>query len=56
MQYTDYEVLEMLQSCAEKYENCTSRRFASDDEFCSPETVIRHFGSWSDAKEKAGIS
>jgi transposase len=53
--YTDDELLTMLQRCAEKHGSCTARRFASDNEFCSPETVLRHFGSWTEAKRLAGL-
>jgi transposase len=53
--YSTEDLLDMLGKCAEKYERCTARNFASDDEFCSPETVQRHFGSWNKAKKEAGI-
>lgn len=53
--YTDEELLDMLRDCQERYGDCTAKKFASDDDFCSPETVQRRFGGWNDAKEKAGL-
>ena len=53
--YDDGELLEALRQCKERYGSCTASRFASDDEFPSPETVQRRFGSWSEAKERAGV-
>lgn len=48
--YTKDELLEMLRTCQERHGTCTAHVFASDDDFCSPETVQRAFGSWTDAK------
>lgn len=53
--YDDEELLEMLRTCKERYGTASASRFASDDEFCSPETLQRRFGSWEEAKEKAGV-
>lgn len=53
--YTREELLKQLRDCNEKYGKCTARVFASDEKFASPETVQRRFGSWSRAKELAGI-
>jgi hypothetical protein len=54
-EYTREELLEMLRECARRHGKCTSNNFASDDDFCSPETVQRRFGSWNAAKEAAGL-
>jgi hypothetical protein len=51
--YSDEELLKQLIDCKEKYDSCSASNFAADDEFASPETVQRRFGSWSEAKEKA---
>lgn len=51
--YADEELLKQLITCKEKYGSCSASNFAADDEFASPETVQRRFGSWDDAKEKA---
>lgn len=53
--YDDEELLEMLCACQERYEKCTAKLFASDDDFCSPETIQRRFESWNGAKRQAGI-
>lgn len=53
--YSGDELLEMLRECKRRYGSVTASRFASDDDFCSPETLQRRFGSWSDAKEEAGV-
>jgi transposase len=52
-QYTKGELINMLQTCAERHGKCTAHVFADDEDFCSPETVQRAFGSWSDAKKIA---
>jgi DNA-binding protein H-NS len=54
--YSDEQILKMLQRCAEKSEICSPRRFREIEETCSPSLVMRRFGSWSDAKERAGIT
>lgn len=51
-QYTDKELIEMLHECREKHGKVTTSTFASDAEFCSPETLQRRFGSWSEAKAR----
>jgi hypothetical protein len=53
--YSESDLLEMLRECQDRYGSCTAEQFASDDDFCSPETVQRRFGSWSKAKIRAGI-
>ncbi len=53
--YTDEELLDALRKCEEKHGSVTASRFASDDEFPSPETLQRRFGGWSEAKKKAGV-
>lgn len=52
-EYTNEELLEMLRECKERHSKCTAHTFADDDDFCSPETVQRAFGSWSEAKRTA---
>jgi transposase len=51
-QYTNRELIEMLRECREKHGKVTVSVFASDGDFCSPETLQRRFGSWSDAKAR----
>jgi transposase len=52
-EYSTEELLDMLRACKERHGKCTAHTFADDDDFCSPETVQRAFGSWSDAKQRA---
>jgi len=54
--YTNEELLDALRACEEKYGSCSSSLFASDNDVPSPETVQRRFGSWSEAKDEAGVS
>lgn len=54
-EYTDEELIEYLQDCKKRYGKCTASLFASDGDFCSPETIQRRFGTWIKGKEKAGI-
>jgi transposase len=54
--YTDEELLEMLRTCKQRHGSCSAKTFADDDDFCSPETVQRAFGSWSNAKDEAGVN
>jgi len=51
-EYSDEELIDMLRQCRERYGKVTASVFASDPEFCSPETLQRRFGSWSEAKEQ----
>lgn len=53
--YTDEELLSFLQDCDEKYGSVSASTFASKDEYPSPETLQRRFGSWDAAKQKAGV-
>lgn len=53
--YTDEELLDMLRECKDRHGKCTASALAEDDDFCSPETITRRFGSWNRAKEQAGI-
>jgi hypothetical protein len=55
-QYSDVEMLEMLRACKQRHGECSPRAFDADDDFCSASSVFRRFGSWSGAKEQAGIS
>jgi transposase len=50
--YTDEELLEMLRKCRDRYGRASASTFASDEEFCAPETLQRRFGSWKDAKKR----
>jgi hypothetical protein len=49
--YSRSDIINMLQTCYERYGKITANVFASDDDFCSPETVQREFGSWTNAKQ-----
>ena len=51
-EYTDEELLEMLRTCRDRYGTISASVFADDDEFCSPETLQRRFGSWAEAKNQ----
>lgn len=54
--YDDEELLEMLEECKERHGKVTASTFAADEKIsASPETLQRRFGSWSEAKEKAGV-
>jgi hypothetical protein len=55
--YTDEQILEELTACAQRLgRSPTMREFAEDPETSvHPQTVIEHFGSWNEAKRKAGL-
>lgn len=53
--YSDEDLIEQMRQCYEKHGKCTVRKFKSDEEFASPETVQRRFGSWSEAKEQSRV-
>ncbi len=55
--YTDEQILEELASSAQRLgRSPTMREFAADSETTvHPQTVIEHFGSWNEAKRKAGL-
>ena len=55
--YTDEQILAELSACAQRLgRSPTMREFASDAETTvHPQTVIEHFGSWNEAKRKAGL-
>jgi hypothetical protein len=55
--YTDEQILAELTGCAERLgRSPTMREFAADPETTvHPQTVIEHFGSWNEAKRKAGL-
>ena len=55
--YTDDEILAQLTASAERLgRSPTMREFAADPETTvHPQTVIEHFGSWNEAKRKAGL-
>ena len=55
--YTDEQILEELVASAQRLgRSPTMREFAADPETTvHPQTVIEHFGSWNEAKRKAGL-
>jgi Homing endonuclease associated repeat len=55
--YTDEQILAELKACAKRLgRSPTMREFATDPETSvHPQTVIEHFGSWNEAKRKAGL-
>jgi len=55
--YTDEQILEELTASAKRLgRSPTMREFAADPETSvHPQTVIEHFGSWNEAKRKAGL-
>jgi hypothetical protein len=55
--YSDEQILEELAESAKRLgRSPTMREFAADPETSvHPQTVIEHFGSWNEAKRKAGL-
>lgn len=53
--YTDEELLDALRTCKNKHGSVSASTFAADDNLPSPETLQRRFGSWNEAKKKAGV-
>ena len=55
--YSDEDILEQLRASAERLgRSPTMREFEADKETTvHPQTVIQHFGSWNEAKRKAGL-
>jgi hypothetical protein len=55
--YSDEEILGQLRASAERLgRSPTMREFEDDPEATvHPQTVIQHFGSWNEAKRKAGL-
>src|SRR5690349_10310068 len=55
--YTDEQILAELSACAKRLgRSPTMREFAADDETTvHPQPVIEHFGSWNEARRKAGL-
>jgi hypothetical protein len=55
--YSDEDILEQLRASAERLgRSPTMREFEDDPETTvHPQTVIQHFGSWNEAKRKAGL-
>src|SRR5437764_13717817 len=55
--YSDEQILAELRASAERLNRSpTMREFAPDPETTvHPQTVIEHFGSWNEAKRKAGL-
>jgi hypothetical protein len=55
--YSDEAIIAELKACAERLRRSpTMREFASDSKTrVHPQTVIEHFGSWNEAKRRAGL-
>jgi Homing endonuclease associated repeat len=55
--YSDEAILVELKTCAERLgRSPTMREFAGDPKTrVHPQTVIEHFGSWNEAKRRAGL-
>src|SRR5437762_11122377 len=55
--YSDDQILAELKTCAERLGRSPTMREFADDPKTSvhPQTVIEHFGSWNEAKRKAGL-
>jgi hypothetical protein len=55
--YSDEQILAELAACAKRLgRSPTMREFAADSgTSVHPQTVIEHFGSWNEAKRKAGL-
>ncbi len=55
--YSPEQILHELRSCADRLgRSPTMREFAADPETTvHPQTVIEHFGSWNNAKRRAGL-
>jgi hypothetical protein len=55
--YSDEQILAELTACAKRLgRSPTMREFAADPKTTvHPQTVIEHFGSWNEAKRKAGL-
>lgn len=55
-EYSNEEMLEMIETCNLRYGDASQSAFDSDEEFCSSSTVRQRFGSWSKAKREAGVA
>src|SRR6266508_671475 len=55
--YSDEQILAQLAGCAERLERSPTMREFEEDPGTSvhPQTVIQHFGSWNEAKRRAGL-
>jgi hypothetical protein len=55
--YSNEEILEQLRESAKRLGRSPTMREFEDDEQTTvhPQTVIQHFGSWNEAKRKAGL-
>jgi Homing endonuclease associated repeat len=55
--YSNEQILEELSACARRLgRSPTMREFAADPQTTvHPQTVIEHFGSWNEAKRRAGL-
>jgi hypothetical protein len=54
--YTEDMIIRMLKDCNALYGRVTVDEFARQSSYCNVETVIRKFGSWKSAKQKAQIN
>jgi hypothetical protein len=55
-EYTDEDVLQDMRECADRHDGrCTVDLMANHDDLVSASVAVERFGSWSDAKEKAGL-
>lgn len=55
-QYTDGDVLRHIRECAERNDGkVTFTLLQKEDDLIAPSVAVDRFGSWSDAKEEAGI-
>jgi Homing endonuclease associated repeat len=55
--YTNEQILEELSACAQRLGRSPTMREFADDSATTvhPQTVIEHFGSWNEAKRRAGL-
>lgn len=54
-QYSTDELLEQLRLVKDEFGKCTPRLFNAHDDTASASAVMNRFGSWTEAKELAGI-
>ncbi|WP_153952907.1 homing endonuclease associated repeat-containing protein [Halosegnis longus] len=54
-QFSDESLLAAMVLCKQKHGKCTQRVFDDDDELPSSGVVRKRFGSWSEAKDRAGL-
>lgn len=54
-QYTDGDVLRHIRKCEERHGKATVPLMNQEDDLIAPSVAVQRFGSWTKAKEKAGI-